>query len=113
MQAKDFNAVVDSRIGFIRSILTQKGKEYATEFDRLHNFKVAARFNGRTPELALWGMMVKHLVSIYDLIDGIDAERGTYRPDAAMWHEKLGDAINYLILLEGLITERVHATCEL
>ena len=49
-------------------------------------------------------MWIKHVVSIKDLVD--DLEYG----DMAMreeWDEKIGDAINYLFLLNGLVVERL------
>ncbi len=75
--------------------------EYATS-DRLHNFKVAAELQNCTPMTALAGMMAKHTVSVYDLIqrqeNGADVS-----PE--MWDEKIGDHINYLILLSAMVRE--------
>ena len=48
--------------------LTAKAAEYATDGDRLHNFKVAAAVQGISPTAALAGMMAKHTVSVYDMI---------------------------------------------
>ena len=60
-----------------------KSLEYATE-DRLHTFKVAAEIQNCTPIGALGGMMVKHTVSVYDLIrkhdlGGYDIKRNVER----------------------------------
>lgn len=103
MNTETFNAIVDQRVEKIKATLIKKAAEYSSEDDRLHNFKVAARINGETPERALWGMMAKHLVSVIDII--ADSNRGKL-PSAAMRDEKLGDAINYLILLEALLIEK-------
>ena len=46
--------------------------------------------------------MCKHTVSIYDLIN--DAEIGKDIP-LEMWDEKIGDSINYLLLLNALVRE--------
>jgi hypothetical protein len=81
-------------------VLDNKAKEYATE-DRLHNFKRAAEILHTTPQQALAGMFVKHLVSVLDLIEGL------VLPTTQLINEKIGDAINYLILLEAILKEPV------
>ena len=79
--------------------LMNKAKEYATDGDRLHNFKVAASVQGISPTAALAGMMAKHTVSVYDMI-------GTGKVyDIALWEEKIKDSINYLFLLWALLNE--------
>ena len=52
-----------------------------------------------TPQKALAGMFMKHLVSVLDLIEG------SLSPSEYMVNEKIGDAINYLILLEAVLKE--------
>lgn len=79
--------------------LRAKAAEYATDGDRLHNFKVAAAVQGVSPLDALGGMMAKHTVSVYDMI-GI----GDTTP-LDLWEEKIKDSINYLFLLWALINE--------
>lgn len=49
-------------------------------------------------------MLVKHWVSIEDVV--IDERLSSAPPDHAMIDEKIGDAINYLILLEAVLKER-------
>lgn len=103
MENDVFEKVLDERINKIITTLRKKAKEYARE-DRLHNFKVAARRLGVTPERALLGMKEKHEVSVLDIIDDID--KGI-RPTKALIDEKIGDSINYSILLEALLLERI------
>ena len=92
-----FDDVVDERCLKIKEVLKQKAKEYATDKSRFHNFNVAARVANTTPEKALYGMMMKHLVSVMDIIEAPE------RFSPAHMDEKLGDLINYLILLEGML----------
>ncbi len=101
-----FNKIVAKRIDKIQATLARKEKEYAADNDRFHNFRVAARIADTTPERALHGMMLKHEVSAMDLIEW--ADRCPERLTEALIDEKIGDFINYLILLEGLLTERVN-----
>ena len=79
--------------------LMNKAKEYATDGDRLHNFKVAADVQGISPTAALAGMMAKHTVSVYDMIG-----TGEVYP-MELWEEKIKDNINYLFLLWALLHE--------
>ena len=95
-----FDDVVYARCQKIKKVLASKADEYATEGDRFHNFKVAARVIGTTPEKALLGMMMKHFVSVLDIIEAPD------KVSPARLDEKIGDLICYLCLAEGMITER-------
>ena len=101
MNTVEFDEVVEFRIGKIKEILQEKAKEYASkDDDRLHNFNIAARVNNTTREKALWGMATKHFVSVMDMIDKEEI------PSKYMIEEKIGDAINYLILLEVSFKDR-------
>ena len=102
MNVEDFNAIVENRIAWCRKTLCDKGDEYAREGDRLWNFKAAGRKNNVSPAKALMGMKVKHDVSIDDIVDGL--AKGIIPPKELV-AEKIGDSINYLYLLEGLIEE--------
>lgn len=102
MNTDDFNAIIREQIDRCENTLCKKAEEYATE-DRLHNFKVAAGLQDCLPTTALAGMMCKHTVSVYDMIQGL--ENGEkYSLD--MWNEKIGDSINYLLLLSAMVREQ-------
>lgn len=88
----------------VKNKLTAKSKEYSSESDKFHNFKRAAAMEHCTPEKALRGMMTKHTVSVYDIVDDIEA--GNKLWDDAVVQEKITDEIAYLYLLAGLIEER-------
>jgi hypothetical protein len=84
-------------------MLGQKAEEYARDGDRLSNFKRAAALLKCHPARACVGAWSKHLTSILDMVDDLD--QGKKGWSIAVWEEKLGDAINYLILLEAIIKE--------
>lgn len=98
MQTKEFEKRVNKTLYTCTDVLCNKAKEYATE-DRLHNFKVAAALQGITPIQALQGMMAKHTVSVADM-----CASGKDYPEE-MWDEKIGDSINYLLLLRALVDD--------
>ena len=98
MTATEFERIFEEQVERSRIVLVNKASEYATE-DRLHNFKVAAALEGKTPEQALAGMMAKHTVSVYDM-----AESGQPYP-IELWQEKITDHINYLFLLNAIVRE--------
>ena len=101
MRTEQFEEVINNRIETCKSVLCSKAEEYATD-DRLHNFKIAGELQKCTPVKALGGMMAKHTVSVYDLIE--DYEQGK-TISQEMWAEKIGDSINYLLLLTALLEE--------
>ena len=98
MKLEEFDRVVERRIGLIRQVLGVKAGEYATEADRLHNFKQGAALLRVSPSEACLSYMSKHLVSVIDLVKSGNATQ-------TQIDEKVGDAINYLILLEATEAE--------
>ena len=102
MKSERFKEVLDYTIDKCVNTLSFKAVECATE-DRLHNFKVAAEIQNCTPITALAGMMAKHTVSVYDLIK---KQENGFVVSREMWDEKIGDSINYLILLSALVQEK-------
>lgn len=105
MKSEWFDEVVEERIQTIRKSLLTKSKEYARDGERLHNFKAGGSILRTAPETALLGYMTKQFASIVDLVK--DVESGAVAP-LGVWNEKIGDSINYLILLEALVIERLH-----
>lgn len=101
MKEENFDKIVEKRCEAIKTTLTHKALEYATDKDRFHNFRVAGRKLGITPEEALMGMKVKHDVSVDDLVEWV--KNSPEKLNHSIINEKIGDSINYLILLEGLL----------
>lgn len=99
MNNEDFTRNIQGRFAQSEETLIKKAKEYATDVDRLHTFKVAAELQGMTVREALGGMMAKHVVSVYDLI------RQPELASPEVWDEKLGDNLNYLLLLSAVVED--------
>lgn len=99
MDNATFNTIIEAKIEEIRNTLVGKAKEYAADHDRLHNFAVTAKVRDQNLTQALAGMMVKHTVSVYDMINSGEAY------SKALWDEKTGDHLVYLLLLQATIVE--------
>lgn len=105
MKNEIFKPLVEARLEYIKNLLIIKGKEYSSETDKLHNFNEASRISGECREKALWGMAMKHLVSIQDIIFNMN-EDSKYIPTITLTEEKISDMIAYLILLEASIVDK-------
>lgn len=100
MTNAEFSEVLERQLDRCRNVLVFKSQEYDMETnDRFHSFKVAGDLQQLTPKQALCGMMCKHVVSVFDMVEaGEDYS-------LEKWDEKITDNINYLLLLRGLIEE--------
>jgi hypothetical protein len=101
MNSKEFNALLEAQLERVQAVLNFKAEEYASQEndDRLHNFRQAAGILQTTLRGALGGFMVKHTVSLYDMIES-DEEY-----PMELWEEKITDHINYLLLLNAVVKE--------
>jgi hypothetical protein len=100
MNTEQFNAIIEQRIEKIKSIFLEKSEQYARG-DRLSNFKKAAAFRGKEPEEILMGLVIKHFTALDDFIQDLPEKKMPIE----QWEEKIGDIINYMILLEAMIKE--------
>ena len=105
MDAQGFELFAHELLDHAEKVRIEKAAHYATDSDRLSNFRKAASLTGSSLPIAVSSMMVKHTVSIYDMVDNVYGKDplGKYNKD--LWLEKLGDQINYLLLLYAAIQE--------
>lgn len=103
MNTEQFDKIVEKRLESIKNTLLIKAKEYAKgDEDRLHNFNRGAQITGQSREKVLQGFMLKHLVSVFDMID--DPSKAT----EYMIDEKIGDCLVYFVLLEASFKDRLN-----
>jgi len=107
MNSKEFNLTMDGLLERCKETLQHKAGEYADSRDRLHNFNSAAELIGGTKAQACWGMAVKHVVSVSDMV----ASGQSY--PMPIWDEKLGDMLNYCILLYACVVEKESKNADL
>ncbi len=105
MTQSEINEIFDKTIAASRAVLCSKADEYVGKGDRLSNFKHAAHLQNLTLPAALGGMMAKHTISVYDMI--YRYQNGE-KFSQEKWDEKITDSINYLILLQAVLTEEKH-----
>jgi hypothetical protein len=96
--------VVQRRIKLIQDVLQSKNEEYAGQEDVFKAFTEALPLSFHdTKQAVAWEFMVKHLQSIKLIIE--ERAKTGKLPDEKLLEEKIGDAINYLILIEGMFKE--------
>lgn len=102
MTQEKFNVFAKNFVKKTTSVLYAKGKSYAlNRNDRLEHFKRAAQYLDTTPQEACLAQATKHFISIRDMICVNDGT--VFSPE--QWDEKIGDAINYLVLLRALVID--------
>lgn len=101
----DFGIGIQSTMQKIQELLLVKGKEYRRNNNPYHNFEVAARKKGITPERALDGFLLKHLVSYDDMLN--DIEQGVL-PKIEVVEEKFSDILVYFMIQKAQILNRIN-----
>jgi len=103
MNQTEFNEFREVLNEHCTKILGIKKEEYATDGDRLRQFKIAGVLNDCHPVRALTGLMSKHETSIHDMSNAVNNGE-SYSAD--MWIEKIGDLRNYCDLLYALLIDK-------
>lgn len=107
MNSSQFNAILKRRLDLIQRVLDNKAVEYASDDDKFANMRLSAAITEVSlPKLCLSNFS-KHLASVVRMVNGDPCSH-----TREQWDEKLGDAINYLILLEGIVAEMINAQTE-
>jgi len=108
MKSWDFNHILEKLLDNVKSTLTKKNAEYATDNDKLHNFRgIEARFGGRFTALDIARILqAKHTQSVDDLITTY--HRTGRLPTPETLDEKIGDEIAYNTLIYALFLEEIN-----
>lgn len=94
-----FESYINEMLTYCKELLITKNASYNTNTDPIGNFKKAAILQGISNRQALIGMMDKHVVSIHDMVNR--TTKGETFTDE-VWKEKIGDNINYLLILYAM-----------
>ena len=103
MTIKEFKILLDQTFEKSKKTYNLKMNEYATDIDVFQSFREGVGFSFQdTPEGVAWNYACKHFESIKNIISKVQDEV----PTDEILDEKIGDAINYLIIIKGLIKQR-------
>lgn len=98
-----FNDCIDNRLNDCKKLLLVKSLEYRRNDNPYHNFNVGAKFTGESSEKVLYGFLLKHLISLQDIVNDVNESK---LPSKEIIAAKVSDIINYMLILEALIEER-------
>lgn len=99
MNHQEFNKIVKEFLDQTEKVLVRKEGEYSLDTDRFSFFKRMAQIENCTPEESLLHCMSKHITSFYDMVQS----KNKFTKE--LWFDKLGDIVNYCILLRGLLED--------
>ena len=112
MKREEFIKTSEDALMHLMETLKQKGKEYSKEYNAFANFENGVGVSMcDTRDGVLWHYMVKHIISIRDIVTDLEIggeTRGHYTKEYV--DEKIGDNINYLLLLRAMLLERLKNT---
>jgi hypothetical protein len=100
-----FDSIIKETLDNISSLLIVKGKEYRRNNDPFHNFNKGSKITGEIPEKVLKGFLLKHEISINDMVQDLD--HGIL-PTKEKVNEKFNDNIIYLLIQKAMILHRLE-----
>lgn len=108
MNRKDFSNYVDFVKERTSNVLQKKGDEYSYNAGAFENFEEGVQISlASTREGVAWGYVTKQIQSVRALIREVDNGK-TDHLTRELIDEKFGDVINYMILIEAMLKERVN-----
>lgn len=105
MTEERFEEVIEETLASIKNTLIEKGREYRRNNDPFHNFNEGAKRSGLIREKVLDGMLLKHEISIADIVNDIVIGK---LPSISTINEKFGDNLIYLLLKKASIIDRIE-----
>jgi hypothetical protein len=111
MTPTEFNRLTATTFDTLHALQAVKGGEYASDDDRLANFKEAGKRLSTLPEQVLLVYLDKHYASICNFVRDLAAHRT--RPRSEPIEGRVDDMIIYLLLFKALLEERKEAAATL
>lgn len=108
---KDFDRLIDEMWKNSGALLRSKGAEYATDAERLGNFKRIAAAEGRRPSQVALTLFLKHTDSISQAVQkgNVPFEMQSIEGKEGL-EQRFCDAINYLFLMAACIQDEQGRT---
>ncbi len=109
MNRIDFNAHVEQVFDRSRNVMVKKGAEYSGDAEVFHNFNNSVGISLHKSNVAVaWEYLTKHLQSVKDMILAIETNGDLGKINQNMLDEKFGDVVNYFLLIEGMVKEKIQ-----
>ena len=108
MTPKDFAVLSDATFNRLKALSAVKSGEYATDADKLANFREASARLGLTPEQVLLVYLDKHYAAVTNFIK--DQVVGKTRPRSEPIEGRVHDMMVYLLLFMALLSESRQLT---
>jgi hypothetical protein len=109
MNRTDFNKHVEEVFDRSRNVMVKKGAEYSGDVEVFHNFNDSVGISIHKTNVAVaWEYLTKHLQSVKDMVTAIEVDGSLGKLNQNMLDEKFGDIINYFLLIEGMVKERLQ-----
>lgn len=105
MNNDKFNALLDEQLERCRNLLVKKNEEYATNTDRLSNFRQPSSLMRMHPAEVAFCYDAKHIASIQKIVHELSEGKV---PSKEMWQEKITDYINYGLLMNACVMEAIE-----
>ena len=105
MNSEKFNQTIEEQIKICRDLLISKNKEYATENDRLSNFRQPSSLMNMSPAEVAFCYDSKHIASIQKIVHEISQGK---IPSLELWQEKITDYLNYGLLMKACVLEEIE-----
>jgi len=103
----DFNKVIEEFEVYTSEILKSKGEEYASDDDRLENFRTVGNMLDMKPEEVCVTYLLKHTQRLGKAVREDDYEWDWRQEDGSeALKQRVADAINYLYLLALALEKR-------
>ena len=104
MKAEEFEKIWLDQVQIEKSMLLERAEAYATDGNRLGSFYEGSKLLGVTPAQYAFGLVVKHIIALRDLINK-RADKGTLagtEKDMEKLTEYVTDIRNYAVLIKAL-----------
>ena len=109
MKAEQFETIWLEQVATEKAMLLERAESYATNGDRLGNFNEGSQLAGNTPMQYGFGLVVKHIIALRDMINKEAAGQINYsEKELEKFTEYVTDMRNYAVLLKSLYVERAE-----
>ena len=106
MDAAKFEEIWMDQVSKEKTMLLERAAAYATNGDRLGNFKEGGQLNACHPLRYGFSLVSKHIIALRDLITKIESGNADYTDyEAAKFEEYVTDIRNYSVLMKALYEE--------